>query len=73
MKVEVWQKDMQVIGDMAKSVDCPTPLFSTCAAIYTSAMALGLAMEDTASTAEVMSAMAGIAPAKGRSRKPVKP
>ena len=69
MKVEVWQKDMQVIGDMAKSVDCPTPLFSTCAAIYTSAMALGLAMEDTASTAEVLSAMAGIAPAKGRGKK----
>ncbi|OYU13528.1 MAG: hypothetical protein CFE38_00440 [Comamonadaceae bacterium PBBC1] len=73
MKVEVWQKDMQVIGDMAKSVNCPTPLFSTCAAIYTSAMAQGLALEDTASTAEVMSAMAGIAPAKGRSKKPVKP
>lgn len=73
MKVEVWQKDMQVIGDMAKSVGCPTPLFSTCAAIYTSAMAMGLAMEDTASTAEVMSAMAGLAPAKGRSKKSVKP
>jgi 3-hydroxyisobutyrate dehydrogenase-like beta-hydroxyacid dehydrogenase len=73
MKVEVWQKDMQVIGDMAKSVDCPTPLFSTCAAIYTSAMALGLSMEDTASTAEVLSAMAGIAPAKGRGKKQLKP
>lgn len=72
MKVEVWQKDMQVIGDMAKSLDCPTPLFSTCAAIYTSAMAQGLAKEDTASTAEVISAMAGIAPAKGRGKKPVK-
>jgi 3-hydroxyisobutyrate dehydrogenase-like beta-hydroxyacid dehydrogenase len=72
MKVEVWQKDMQVIGDMAKSVGCPTPLFSTCAAIYTSAMALGLAMEDTASTAEVMSAMAGISPAKGQLKKPVR-
>jgi hypothetical protein len=36
-------------------------------------LALGLAMEDTASTAEVMSAMAGIAPAKGRGKKPLKP
>ncbi|PUE63029.1 hypothetical protein B9Z45_01370 [Limnohabitans sp. 2KL-17] len=71
MKVEVWQKDMQVIGDMAKSVGCPTPLFSTCAAIYTSAMALGLAMEDTASTAEVMSAMAGIGSVKRKAKKPV--
>ena len=73
MKVEVWQKDMQVIGDMAKSVDCPTPLFSTCAAVYTSAMAQGLAMQDTASTAEVMAAMAGIPPVKARRRKPLKP
>ena len=24
MKIEVWQKDMQVIGDMAKALDCPT-------------------------------------------------
>jgi hypothetical protein len=36
-------------------------------------MAMGLALEDTASTAEVMSAMAGIAPAKGRGKKTVKP
>jgi 3-hydroxyisobutyrate dehydrogenase-like beta-hydroxyacid dehydrogenase len=63
---------MQVIGDMAKSVDCPTPLFSTCAAIYTSAMAMGLAKEDTASTAEVMSAMAGLAPSKRPIKKAVK-
>jgi hypothetical protein len=30
-------------------------------------------MEDTAATAEVMSAMAGMAPAKGQGKKPVKP
>jgi 3-hydroxyisobutyrate dehydrogenase-like beta-hydroxyacid dehydrogenase len=60
MKVEVWQKDMQVIGDMAKSVDCPTPLFQTSASIYTAAMAMGLAKEDTASTAEVLAAMSGV-------------
>ena len=66
MKVEVWQKDMQVIGDMAKSVNCPTPLFSACVPIYNAAMAQGLALEDTASTAEVLGAMAGIAPVKKR-------
>jgi 3-hydroxyisobutyrate dehydrogenase-like beta-hydroxyacid dehydrogenase len=59
MKVEVWQKDMQVIGDMAKSVDCPTPLFTTCATLYTAAMAQGLAQSDTASTAEVLALMSG--------------
>jgi 3-hydroxyisobutyrate dehydrogenase-like beta-hydroxyacid dehydrogenase len=62
MKIEVWQKDMEVIGDMAKSVDCPLPLFNACAAIYTAAMAQGLALEDTASTAEVLGLMAGIPP-----------
>jgi len=60
MKVEVWQKDMQVIGDMAKSVDCPTPLFSACAPIYSAAMAQGLAHSDTASVSEVLARMAGI-------------
>ena len=60
MKVEVWQKDMQVIGDMAKSVDCPTPLFSACAPIYSAAMAQGLAQSDTASVSEVLARMAGI-------------
>jgi putative dehydrogenase len=71
MKVEVWQKDMQVIGDMAKSVDCPTPLFTACASVYTAAMGQGLALEDTASTAEVLGAMAGIAPRKTARRRPL--
>ncbi|MDH3287571.1 MAG: NAD(P)-dependent oxidoreductase [Betaproteobacteria bacterium] len=61
MKVEVWQKDMQVIGDMAKSVDCPTPLFTACAPLYSAAMAQGYAQADTASVHEVLAVMAGIA------------
>ena len=60
MKVEVFQKDMQVIGDMAKSLDCPLPLFNTCAPLYTMAMALGLAQQDTASVCEVVGRMAGL-------------
>jgi putative dehydrogenase len=63
MKVEVWQKDMQVIGDLAKSVNCPTPLFTACASIYTSAMAQGLDQQDTASVSEVLALMSGIPPA----------
>ena len=66
MKVEVWQKDMQVIGDMAKAVDCPVPLFSACAPIYSAAMAQGLSQHDTASVCEVLDAMAG----GRRTRKP---
>jgi 3-hydroxyisobutyrate dehydrogenase-like beta-hydroxyacid dehydrogenase len=59
MKVEVWQKDMQVIGDMARTVGAPVPLFSNCAALYNAAMALGLAKSDSASVCEVFDAMTG--------------
>ncbi len=59
MKVEVWQKDMQVIGDMARSVDCPLPLFTACIPLYNAAMAQGHAQSDTASVCEVLDAMAG--------------
>jgi L-threonate 2-dehydrogenase len=68
MKIEVWQKDMQVIGDMAKSLDCPTPLFSACVPIYSAAMARGLGRQDTASVCEVLGAMAGI-PARSPQRR----
>jgi putative dehydrogenase len=59
MKVEIWQKDMQVIGDMARSVDCPLPLFTACVPVYSAAMAQGLGQSDTASVCEVLDAMAG--------------
>jgi L-threonate 2-dehydrogenase len=59
MKVALWQKDMQVIGEMARAVHCPTPLFDACASLYTGAMAMGLGEADTAATAEVLGRMAG--------------
>ncbi len=68
MKVEVWQKDMQVIGDMAKSVDCPLPLFTACAPLYTTAMAQGLSQHDTASVCEVLGRMAGLKSGNRKSR-----
>ena len=66
MKVEVWQKDMRVIGDMARAVDCPVPLFAGCMPIYNAAMAQGLARADTASVHEVLSRMAGVGVATPR-------
>ena len=66
MKVEVWQKDMQVIGDMAKAVACPTPLFSACVPVFNAAMAQGLSQHDTASVCEVLGRMAGIGPARAK-------
>jgi 3-hydroxyisobutyrate dehydrogenase-like beta-hydroxyacid dehydrogenase len=52
MKLSLWQKDMRIIGDMARSVHCPTPLLNASAGVYTAAMALGLAEHDTAASAE---------------------
>ncbi len=66
MKIDIWQKDMQVIGDMAKAVNCPVPLFTACVPVYTTAMAMGLGKEDTASACEVIGAMAGIRSKKKR-------
>jgi L-threonate 2-dehydrogenase len=54
MKVEVWQKDMRVIGDMARAVRSPTPLFGACVPIFDRAMAQGYGDADTASVCEVL-------------------
>jgi putative dehydrogenase len=58
MKVEVWQKDMTIIGDFARKLECPTPLFLTSASIYTAAMAMGRRSEDTAAVCAVLEKMA---------------
>ena len=63
MKMKTWQKDMRVIGDMARIVGCPAPLFSATAPFYNAAMAQGLAQQDTASVCEVFGRAAGVPPA----------
>jgi putative dehydrogenase len=60
MRVKTWQKDMTVIGDFARDLGCPTPLFSATSPIYAAAMATGHGGEDTASVCAVLEAMAGI-------------
>jgi putative dehydrogenase len=60
MKVAVWQKDMQVIGEFAKALRCPTPLFRATRPIYAAALAGGHAMHDTASVCAVLEAKAGV-------------
>ena len=53
---------------MAKSVDCPTPLFSACVPIFNAAMAQGLSQHYTASVCEVLDRMAGGTAKKKRKR-----
>jgi putative dehydrogenase len=58
MKLQVWQKDMTIIGDFARARDCPTPLFSASAPIYIAALAMGRKAEDTAAVCAVLEQMA---------------
>jgi 3-hydroxyisobutyrate dehydrogenase-like beta-hydroxyacid dehydrogenase len=58
MKVQIWQKDMAIIGEFAKKLECPTPLFAASAPFYTAAMAMGLGAQDTAAVCEVLERMA---------------
>jgi putative dehydrogenase len=67
MKNEVWQKDMTIIGDFARELDCPTPLFAASAPIYNAAMAMGLGKQDTGAVCAVLEEMAG-KPRRGKRR-----
>jgi 3-hydroxyisobutyrate dehydrogenase-like beta-hydroxyacid dehydrogenase len=58
MKVEVWQKDMKIIGEYATRLGVPTPLFNASAAVYTAAMAQGFGKQDTAAVCAVLEAFA---------------
>ena len=60
MKVEVWQKDMQIIGEYATKLGVPTSLFNASAAVYTAAMAQGYEKQDTAAVSAVLEAMARV-------------
>jgi 3-hydroxyisobutyrate dehydrogenase-like beta-hydroxyacid dehydrogenase len=58
MKIDIWQKDMDVIADFAKTLKVKTPLFSATEAIYQKAMRSGLGEQDTAAVCAVLEKMA---------------
>jgi 3-hydroxyisobutyrate dehydrogenase-like beta-hydroxyacid dehydrogenase len=60
MKVSVWQKDMSVIGEFARQIGCPTPMFDATVPIYDKAMKTGHAEDDTASVCAVLEQMARV-------------
>jgi 3-hydroxyisobutyrate dehydrogenase-like beta-hydroxyacid dehydrogenase len=59
MKVDMHQKDIHIISDFAGKLNCPTPLLSAAAQIYTAALAGGRAKQDTAAVCAVLEEMAG--------------
>ncbi len=60
MKVEVWQKDMKIIGEFATKLGVATPLFNASGAIYNAAMAQGFAKEDTAAVCAVLERLSAL-------------
>lgn len=54
MKIDVWDKDMQVIGDYARKIRVPTPLFNATKPVYVKAQKSGLGAQDTAAVCAVL-------------------
>lgn len=71
MKIDVYQKDIDIIGAYAQGLHCPTPLFEASKAFYSGAYAQGHAKHDTAAICAVLENMAGVA-AKPNSRRKVR-
>jgi 3-hydroxyisobutyrate dehydrogenase-like beta-hydroxyacid dehydrogenase len=69
MKISVWQKDMAVIGEFAKQMGVPTPMFDATVPVYDKAMKSGHAEHDTAAVCAVLEKMAGVKRKKGPSRR----
>lgn len=66
MKIDVWDKDMQVIGDYARQIRVKTPLFDATKPIYVKAQKRGLGGKDTAAVCAVLEDMAKLKRGKGK-------
>jgi L-threonate 2-dehydrogenase len=73
MKIDVYQKDIDIISAYATSLHCPTPLFEASKAFYSAAYAQGHAKDDTAAICAVLENMAGIAGLQGSRRRKAAP
>jgi 3-hydroxyisobutyrate dehydrogenase-like beta-hydroxyacid dehydrogenase len=62
MKVGIWQKDMKLIQELLQATDTPAPLFSATLPIYNAAMAMGHALDDTASVFDVLERWTQVTP-----------
>ena len=56
----VFQKDIRIIGEFARSLECPVPLFSTSSDVHLSAVAQGFGDVDTAAVCVVLERLAGV-------------
>jgi len=61
MKIDIWQKDMAIIGAYAASLGVTTPLFTATVPVYNAAVEQKLGGQDTAAVCAVLERMAGLA------------
>jgi 3-hydroxyisobutyrate dehydrogenase-like beta-hydroxyacid dehydrogenase len=66
MKIDVWDKDMQVIGDYARKIKVPTPMFDASKPVYRKAEKSGYGAQDTAAVCAVLEKMAKVKRRKTR-------
>lgn len=59
MKVDVFQKDLDIIAHFAKLSQCPVPLFSASVPLFTAVAAQGMGAQDTAAVVAVLRQLAG--------------
>jgi 3-hydroxyisobutyrate dehydrogenase-like beta-hydroxyacid dehydrogenase len=60
MRVATWDKDMQVIGDFARSLGVQTPCFDASKPVYDEALRMGLGELDTAAVCKVIAAQSDL-------------
>jgi putative dehydrogenase len=60
MKVDVFQKDLEIIANFAKQSKCPVPLFSASVPLFTAVAAQGMGLQDTAAVVSVLRFLAGM-------------
>jgi L-threonate 2-dehydrogenase len=60
MKVDVFQKDLDIIANFAKQSKCPVPLFSASVPFFTAVAAQGMGLQDTAAVVSVLRFLAGM-------------
>src|SRR5579863_1903735 len=60
MKVDVFQKDLDIIGKFARQSKCPVPLFSATVPLFGAVSARGMGFQDSGAVVSVLRALAGM-------------
>lgn len=60
MKMDVWQKDLDIIGEFARTAKTKTPVFDASARLYREALAAGFEKQDTAVVCQLLEHWAGL-------------